>query len=91
MLFENTTKEPKKYRTGSHEKGYDWVTIRPGETKDMLKETGKMLKLTKVVEAKSQRNTVKKEPSKQHKPVNKDKPVELRPTPVKRSLFGKKK
>ena len=78
MLFENTTKEPKKYRTGSHEKGYDWVTIRPGETKDMLKETGKMLKLTKVVEAKSQRTVVEK------------KKVEKK-TPVKKSLFGKKK
>jgi len=48
MKFKNETKENVKYRIGTYNTGFEWYTIRPGETKDIPYEYTRNLPLTKV-------------------------------------------
>ena len=50
MEFKNETGENAKYRLGSDKSGYDWYTIKPGETADIPEHIGVELKLTRVEE-----------------------------------------
>ena len=48
MKFINETGENAKYRLGSYQSGFNWHTIRPGETVDIPENIGDALKLTKI-------------------------------------------
>ena len=48
MEFKNETGENAKYRLGSVKSGYDWYTIKPGDTADIPEHIGDILNLTKI-------------------------------------------
>ena len=48
MKFKNETGENAKYRRGSIKSGYDWFTIKPGDTADIPEHIGDTLNLTKI-------------------------------------------
>lgn len=52
MKFKNETGANAKYRLGSIKSGFNWYTVRPGETKDIPEHIGDDLKLTKIEEEK---------------------------------------
>ena len=65
MEFKNETGNNAKYRLGSINAGFEWFTIRPGETADIPAHIGAELKLTEV----------KDEPTKKD-PINADEDVQ---------------
>jgi len=50
MKFKNETGKNAKYRLGSIKSGFNWYTIRPGETADLPEHIGINLNLTPVEE-----------------------------------------
>ena len=50
MEFKNETGENAKYRLGSVKSGYDWYSLKPGDTADIPEHIGVELKLTRVEE-----------------------------------------
>jgi len=48
MKFKNDNEESVKYRLGSRKSGYDWYTVKPGETVDIPEHLG--FNLTKIEE-----------------------------------------
>jgi len=68
MKFKNETGKNAKYRLGGYISGFNWFTIRPGETREIPDHLGYELKLTPVEEKEETEDVINDGPSEEDEP-----------------------